>query len=43
LKPNSKTKLGYEAGYKVGTFDEKIGGEKSGATVPLKETGLVSV
>jgi hypothetical protein len=37
LKANSKKKLGEESGSKVGTFDEKKGGGKSHATVPLKK------
>jgi hypothetical protein len=35
LKANLKKKLGYESGSKVGAFDEKKGGGKSHATVPL--------
>jgi hypothetical protein len=36
LKSTSKENLGYESGSKVCSFDEKNGGEKSHATVPLK-------
>jgi hypothetical protein len=36
LKANSKKNSGYDSGSKVGTFDEKKGGGKSHATVPLK-------
>jgi hypothetical protein len=35
LITNSKKHLGYESGSKLGTLDEKNGGEKSHATVPL--------
>jgi hypothetical protein len=37
LKANLKKNLGYESGSKMGTIDEKTGGGKSHATVPLSE------